>query len=207
MAEKNYFEELASISFEGDTKAKNNLTYIPWTKAWKAVKTLHPDAQYKVYENEIGRFWFDDGRTGWVKCSVTINEIEHIEYLAILDFKNKAIPADNITSQEATKAMQRAITKACARHGCAMYIYEGEEIPGEEKEIKTLQTMCLELIKKKCALSDEAKEKVAKICKDADSEANGDPKLMTDIDTLKASKTEEKLDQVQTRENLNETAF
>ena len=185
MAETNYFKKLNARSFEGETKDKNKLTYIPWTKAWKAAKEEYPDANYKVYEDENGRFWFDDGKSGWVKCGAILEGIEHIEYLAILDFKNKAIPAENITSQEATKAMQRAITKAFARHGLALYVYEGEDLPQEEKEIKQLQEACFELMKKKCGLSDEAKDKVAKISKEADKEANGNPRLIEDLDVLK----------------------
>jgi hypothetical protein len=42
----------------------------------------------------------------------------------------------------------------------------------------------MELIKKKCNLSDKAKEKVGEICKAADESANGDPRLIEDVDVL-----------------------
>lgn len=182
--EGNYFKQLSAIDFSEKTKAKNGLKYVSWTKSWETIKENFPDATFKVYENEQGRFWFDDGKTGWVKCSVTINGIEHIEYLSILDFKNKAIPADAITSQEAAKAMQRAITKAGARHGVAIHVYNGEDLPSETVEVQNLQNACYDLIIKKSKLSNEAKEKVAEICKSELAEEDGNPKICEDLDKL-----------------------
>ena len=205
MAE-NYFNELYKIDVRDKAKSKNGLTYLSWAAAWAEVKKLHPDAVYKVYEQDIPeviptgaeddapyihmikRPWFDDGNTGWVKTGVTINGLEHIEMLPIMDFKNKPIPADKITSMDANKAIQRSVTKACARHGLGLYIYEGEDLPEEAKEVETLQADIMALIKKKCALSASAKEKTTKICKEADESANGDPRLITDVETLKELK-------------------
>lgn len=195
----NYFKTLYDIDVRGKVKQKNNLSYLSWAAAWAEVKKIHPDATYKIYEEPLSfaldgqtpmktRPWFDDGRTGWVRTGVTINGIEHIEELPIMDFKNKSIPAENITSADANKSIQRSLTKACARHGLGLYIYEGEDLPEEAREQSTLQSEIMELIKKKSALSDEAKNKVEKVCKDADANANGDPRLIEDTEVLKALK-------------------
>lgn len=201
--DNNYFKQLYDIDVRSKTKTKNNLSYLSWAAAWSEVKKMFPDATFKIYEQmikivettegkevtrEIERPWFDDGNTGWVKTGVTINGIEHIEELPIMDFKNKSIVAGNITSSDANKAIQRSLTKACARHGLGLYIYEGEDLPEETKEVGNLQAEIMEIIKKKSALSDEAKEKVAKTCKDADSNANGDPRLIEDAEVLRALK-------------------
>lgn len=205
MADRNYFSELYKIDVRDKAKNKNGLTYLSWAAAWAEVKKLHPDATYKVYEQEVPeviptgegcepfihltlRPWFDDGTSGWVKTGVTIDGLEHIEMLPVMDFKNKPVPADKITSTDANKAIQRSITKACARHGLGLYIYEGEDLPEEVKEVETLQVDIMELIKKKCALSASAKEKVATICKEFDESANGDPRLITNLETLKELK-------------------
>ena len=185
---ENYFKKLSAIDFSDKTKAKNGLKYVSWTKSWEIIKEHFPDATFKVYENEQGRFWFDDGKTGWVKCSVTINGIEHIEYLSILDFKNKAISAETITSQEAAKAMQRAITKAGARHGVAIHVYNGEDLPSETVEIQELQRKCMDLLNKKAALSEEAKTKVEEVCKAELPEEDGNPKICEDLDKLESLK-------------------
>ena len=133
---KNYFEELNSIDVSDKTEKKNGLTYLSWAWAWSEVKKKHPDATYTVYENADGWNYFSDGRTGWVKTGVTVNGIEHIEYLPIMDFKNKSIKLENITSFDVNKAIQRSLTKAVARHGLGLYIYAGEDLP-EDAETKT----------------------------------------------------------------------
>ena len=104
-----------------------------WAWAWGEVKKIHPTANYKIYETETGVNYWTDGRTGWVKTGVTIDDIEHIEYLPIMDFKNKSIPLESITSFDVNKAIQRSLTKACARHGLGLYIYAGEDLPESEK--------------------------------------------------------------------------
>lgn len=131
MAEKNYFEVLNAIDVNDKTKQKNGLTYLSWSWAWAEIKKLHPDANYKVYENADGWNYHTDGRTAWVKVSVTINDVEHIEYLPVMDFRNKSLALNAVTSFEVNKAIQRAITKACARHGLGLYIYNGEDLPEE----------------------------------------------------------------------------
>lgn len=131
------FEVLNNINVGDHTENKNGLTYLSWAWAWAETKKAFPEANYTVYENEIGRPWFDDGRTGWVKTGVAIEGLEHIEYLPVMDFKNKSIPANAITSFDANKAVQRSLTKACARHGLGLYIYAGEDLPEAEKASKT----------------------------------------------------------------------
>lgn len=196
MATDNYFKQLYDIDVRPKTKQKNGLNYLSWAAAWAEVKKIHPDAVYNVYEQIIEyapngedvrktRPWFDDGKTAWVKVGVTINGLEHKEMLPIMDFKNKPIPAENVTSSDANKSIKRCFTKACALHGLGAYIYEGEDLPEEAKESNSLQTDLMELIKKKSALSEATKIKVAEICKESLVEENGDPRLCDDNDKLK----------------------
>ena len=138
----NYFKVLNDINVNDKTEKKKDLTYLSWAWAWGEVKKLFPDTTYTVYENEMGWNYFTDGRTCWVKTGVTVNGIEHIEYLPVMDYKNTSIPADKVTSFDVNKAIQRSLTKAVARHGLGLYIYAGEDLPEEErtepkKEVKT----------------------------------------------------------------------
>ncbi len=132
--EKNYFEELNRINVNGKTEKKNGLTYLSWAWAWGEVKKLHPDAVYTIYENASGWNYHTDGRTCWVKTGVTVAGVEHIEYLPVMDFRNNSIPADKVTSYDVNKAIQRSLTKACARHGLGLYIYAGEDLPEEQTQ-------------------------------------------------------------------------
>lgn len=132
----NYFAELNRINVNDKTEQKNGLTYLSWAWAWGEVKKLFPDATYIIYENADGWNYHTDGRTAWVKTGVTVNGIEHIEMLPVMDFKNRSIPIDQITSFDVNKAIQRSLTKAVARHGLGLYIYAGEDLPEGEAEPK-----------------------------------------------------------------------
>lgn len=137
MSEQNYFAELNSVNVNDRTEKKNGLTYLSWAFAWGEVKKRYPDATYTIYENADGWFYHTDGRTAWVKTGVTVNGIEHIEYLPVMDYKNKSIPANAVTSFDVNKAIQRSLTKAVARHGLGLYIYAGEDLPEDEQSAPT----------------------------------------------------------------------
>lgn len=174
---KSVFEKLNNIDVSSKIKTKNNLRYLPWCSAWAEVKKIDPDASFRIIhqimdEGGNTRFWHDDGKTGWVEVGVTVNENEIVEVLAIMDFKNKSMPADQITSVDANKSLKRCLVKAIAMHGLGLYIYEGEEVPEESSKISELYDDIKNLVTKKCALSDKAKEKVRELCKDAEKKAN-----------------------------------
>lgn len=137
----NYFRQLNAIDVNGKTEEKNGLTYLSWAYAWGELKKIFPDAFYTIYENTDGLCYHTDGRTAWVKTGVTVNGIEHIEYLPVLDYRNKSIPLDQITSYDVNKSIQRSLTKAVARHGLGLYIYAGEDLPedinGERHDYRT----------------------------------------------------------------------
>lgn len=126
---ENYFAVLNAINVNDKTEKKNGLTYLSWAWAWGEIKKRYPDANYTIYENADGLNYHTDGRTCWVKTGVTVAGIEHIEYLPVMDHRNKSIPANAVTSFDVNKAIQRSLTKACARHGLGLYIYAGEDLP------------------------------------------------------------------------------
>ena len=135
---ENYFDELNKIDVNDKTEKKNGLTYLSWAWAWSEVKKKFPNANYIVYENTLPNGYvvnyFTDGKTAYVKTGVIINDIEHIEYLPVMDYRNKSIPFDSITSFDVNKTIQRSLTKAVARHGLGLYIYAGEDLPEEAIE-------------------------------------------------------------------------
>lgn len=132
----NYFTALNGVDVSGKTEQKNGLTYLSWAWAWSELKKRHPEASYTVYEDAQGRFYHTDGHTCWVKTGVTVDGLEHIEYLPVMDFRNQSIPADKVTSTDVNRAIQRSLTKAVARHGLGLYIYAGEDLPEEKQEEK-----------------------------------------------------------------------
>ena len=133
---KNYFKDLNAIDCSDKIEKKNGLSYLSWAFAWAEVKKYDANANYTIYENADGWNYFTDGRTCWVKTGVTVNGIEHIEYLPVMDFRNKSIPLESVTSFDVNKTIQRSLTKAVARHGLGLYIYAGEDLPEESDGIQ-----------------------------------------------------------------------
>jgi hypothetical protein len=137
--EQSIFQVLSSVNVNGHTEKKNGLTYLSWAWAWAEIKKAYPNALYTIYENADGWCYHTDGRTAWVKTGVTIEGIEYIEHLPVMDHRNKSIPLESITSFDVNKAIQRSLTKACARHGLGLYIYAGEDLPDGEAPEKPAQ--------------------------------------------------------------------
>lgn len=129
----NYFVELNNVNVNDKIERKGNLSYLSWAWAWGEIKKRHPNAYYTIYENEKGWNYHTDGKTAWVKTGVTIDGLEHIEYLPVMDYRNQSMKVENITSFNVNTSIQRSLTKACARHGLGLYIYAGEDLPEEEK--------------------------------------------------------------------------
>lgn len=141
------FETLNKINVNGHTEKrevmdkktgrKTALTYLSWAWAWAEVKKAFPDATYTVYKRPDGVNYWTDGRTCWVETGLTINGLEHIEMLPVMDFANRSVTLENVTSMDVNKAIQRSLTKAAARHGLGLYIYAGEDLPDGEEESTT----------------------------------------------------------------------
>ena len=129
MTNESVFKTLSAVNCNEHTEKKGQLTYLSWAWAWQMVKSHFPAALYTIYENPDGWNYFTDGKTCWVKTGVTIEGMEHIEYLPIMDQRNQSIPCENVRSTDVNKAIQRSLTKACARHGLGLYIYAGEDLP------------------------------------------------------------------------------
>ena len=161
---KSVFEVLSAVNCNLHTEKKGGLTYLSWPWAWHEVKIRYPFANYGVCEDEHGRPYFSDGHTCWVKVFVTIEGITHTEYLPIMDARNNSIPADKVTSFDMNKAIQRALTKACARHGLGLYIYAGEDLPEDsaepEKKAATKPAPKKQAASKKTTITDKTIKQV-----------------------------------------------
>lgn len=133
----NYFTELNSVNVSGKTEKKNGLTYLSWAWAWGELKKRHPFAEYRVHKPaNSDRIYFDDGKYAWVEVSVSIpvreapnGWAECLEILPVMDNRNQSIPLERLNMMDVNKAIQRALTKAIARHGLGLYVYAGEDLP------------------------------------------------------------------------------
>lgn len=126
------FQKLSAIPFKDRVKRKGSLDYVSWADAWSLVKKHYPEAQRTVYEHEhTGLNFFSDGQTAYVKVGITIDGLEHIDMLPVMDYRNKAIPVDSMTAFDVNKTIQRSTAKAIAMHGLGLQLWTGEDLPGE----------------------------------------------------------------------------
>lgn len=157
---KSIFETLSKINVSEHIEKKNGLNYLSWAWAWDTIMREYPRSYSTVYETQDGMPYWNDGKTAWVKVGFTVVKdadvlgVERIEYFPILNYQNKSIPVDKLTSFDINTAIQRGLTKAIARHGLGFYIYAGQDLPTETseekserllKELKKLQSRLVEL--------------------------------------------------------------
>ena len=168
---KDFFNTLNVVDCNSHVEKKNGLSYLSWSWAWAELKKRYPYSYFTVYENAEGGLVWKDPVGAHVKTGVTVveivdgvkNEIESIEYLPIMDMRNKSIPYENITSMDVNKAVQRSLTKAAARHGLGLYIYSGEDIPEEDTATNAdlIQQIDNILLPKVKAMSADEKKRLA----------------------------------------------
>lgn len=202
---KGIVETLSAIDVSEYVKEKNGNKYLPWARCWSIVKSYYPQSDYFDEVQEIAkedtyvpRPWFSDGNTAWVRTTVVIKsdteEIRHTETYPILDLRNKAMPADSITSADFNKSEKRGLTKAVAvATGLGLHLFYGEDYNEDVAKAMELLDKVDSLAKKKAALSDKAKKQVADLCKEAekkafpdipDDEISGNYKNIEDVDIL-----------------------
>lgn len=197
----NWFNELSSINVNDHVKQKNGMNYLSWMWAWMELKKRYPLSYATVHETDDGMLVWRDPVGCHVKTSITIaweedGELrEHTvtEYLPCMDFKNRAVPYEDVDAMTVNKTIQRSLTKCIARLGLGAYLFVNEDLPEEESKVNDLVEEIMNLITKKCALSDKAKVKVQEICKAAEKQANpgmsdelivGDPRNINDSEIL-----------------------
>tara|TARA_R110000787_G_scaffold240170_1_gene346414 strand:+ start:2300 stop:2887 length:588 start_codon:yes stop_codon:yes gene_type:complete len=126
---ENYFKKLSAINVKGMAEKKGRFNYLSWANAWALLKESYPEANRKVYESEhTGLNYFTDGKTASVKVGIIVNNIEHIDYLPVMDYRNSSIPIEKVTSMDVNTAIQRSTAKAIAMHGLGISIFKGEDL-------------------------------------------------------------------------------
>ncbi len=122
------FQKLASIDTRAMVEKKGRFNYLSWAHAWaEANKVCTPTR--KVYKNENGNNYHNDGNFAWVEVGVIIDEVEHIDMLPVTDNSNRSIPLAKITSMDVNTSIQRSTVKALALHGLGLNVYAGEDLP------------------------------------------------------------------------------
>lgn len=132
-ANKGIYATLREINVNEHTEKKGNLTYLSWVWALDQLYLHYPEAVVEVHKNPDGWPYWTDGRTCWVDVEVRIGDLSRREYAyPVMNYQNKSIPLDKVTSFDTNTSIQRAITRCIARFGLGFYIYASEDLPPEE---------------------------------------------------------------------------
>lgn len=134
--DNNVFKTLNEYDVTEHIKKKNDIIYLPWSKAWLIIKTLFPSARFRIHKTRDGCIYHTDGKTAWVEVSLTIGGWTETESLAVMDFRNKSIPIESITSADAEKSIKRCLVKCAALHGLGLSLWTGEELSSAAKKKK-----------------------------------------------------------------------
>jgi len=134
---KSVYQVLSDIHVADKLEKKGKLDYLSWASAWALVKNKYPDVKRTVYETEDGVNYFHDHKTAWVKVGITINNIEHIDYLPIMNTNGRPFSKklESITSFDVNTSIQRSTVKALALHGLGLAVYIGEDLQNIEDDL------------------------------------------------------------------------
>lgn len=161
------YQRLSKVDVRNFIEQKNGLNYLSWAKAWGLVKSIYPDANYKIREypyfvqtadgvyQQLGtRDYLPTEYGVEVEASVTIQGQTHSSKLYVMDYKNKAMPAGKVTLFEINKTQMRALVKALAFAGLGLNIYAGEDLPSSEdktpkRKEKTTQDELIDIAKQR----------------------------------------------------------
>jgi len=131
------FKNLNAVDVNEHVEKKGKFNYLTWAWAWAEVAKRYEDVTYRVLHNPNGWNYFTDNSTGWVETEVTIDGKTIPMQMPIMDFNNKSLPIEKITSFDVNKAIMRCLTKNLSMFGLGLYIYSGEDLPEATEEPQT----------------------------------------------------------------------
>jgi hypothetical protein len=124
------WDRLAKIDVSDHVEEKGGFTYLSWAWAWMVVKQNYPDASFVKHVNpETGLPLFSHPSVvgGFVKVTVTVEDVSTTETYPVLDYNNRPVKDPN--SFDINTALQRCMTKVLAYMGLGIYIFAGEDLP------------------------------------------------------------------------------
>lgn len=133
---KSTFETLSEKDLTAFHKRKQNITYLPWSAAWREVKRSYPDAHFRTIKDEHNNLYHTDGKTCWVEVEVEIEGETQTETLAVMDHRNNAVPLENVQMTAVCNSIKRCLVKCLALFGLDLNLWEGEELSVTAKEVK-----------------------------------------------------------------------
>ncbi len=134
---KSVFETLVAIDVAKHIEKKGKFAYLSWSYAVRHLLSIYPDADWDVVEFD-GLPYLKTETGFFVKTQVTVNGITRKQWHPVLNEKNSVIAAP--TAFQINTSIQRCLTKCIGLHGLGLYIYNGEDMPGDISVINNDET-------------------------------------------------------------------
>jgi hypothetical protein len=173
------FNELRKINVNEKIEKKGKLSYLSW--AWAV--------DYLLQEDPSATWEFPDpvfyGETAMVFCNVTAFGKTMKMHLPVMDNMNKSITLPD--SRKISDSQMRCLAKCIATFGIGLYVYNGEDLPEEDKPDLT-SLMADHLIAIQDATDQDSLKKAYQLAyKACGSDANWQKKVIAVKDEKKAS--------------------
>lgn len=118
------FEELRKLNVNDKIEKKGGLSYLSWAHAVDELLIADDGATWEFPEPK------QYGKTMMVYSSVTAFGKTRKMQLPVMDNRNNAI--ENPDARKISDATMRCLTKNIACFGIGLYIYAGEDVPGDD---------------------------------------------------------------------------
>lgn len=199
--EKSVFQTFSEIDISSKIKEKNGMMYLPWNEAWAIAKSTYPSISYWITKTPEGQLYWTDGKTAYVETSVTVNNETITQALAIMDYKNSAIPIEKLTYTDVNKSIQRCLTKNLAMFGLGLSLWSGEEYSEPARRKKEQENAA--------AAEEQAKlqairKRVVEMCKIKVSEGAESEKLYDLLESIGGNRNPNKLSYESCEKTLEE---
>lgn len=123
---KEVYERLSKVDISKKVEKKNNLNYLSWVNCWAYLMIEYPESRYEAKDTI---FHPDGSAEVGVQLMVWDDEemVQHSMWLAVFDYKNKAIINPN--SVDISNSKMRCLVKCAAMFGLGLELYSGEDLP------------------------------------------------------------------------------
>ena len=203
------YNELRKKDYKKFVESKGNFDYLSWAKCLDMVKQIDPFLRYELVDLiECGQSKLVHARLYYRHTPQEESETEdsqayiHDEYLAVRDYRNKAIA--NPDSAQVENTFRRAVAKAismCFGYGINLWINEdirdldyvpetNNGVMPEKGKMTVDQRVKLDRLSRHKLLSDEETDKIKSVMKDTSkTEVEIDETMAKVIKTIEQRRT------------------
>lgn len=126
------FNNLYQCNVNDHAEKKGNFTYLSWPYAVAQLRLADPAAVWEV--RRFDGLPYCKTETGYfVEVAVTVEGVTLSQIHPVLDTRNN--PLLTPTAFDINTSIQRCLVKAIALHGLGLYIYAGEDLPGDQPPV------------------------------------------------------------------------